>query len=181
MNPLSKCRPVLALNPYVLRFLSASLLPLAAVALSACCGPPKAQTSGPHSNGGDPHENLVAHIEHDGLSFSIRIDDQDNRFLKIGVPEKTDRLKAAPSQPVRARVQMSGGSRINPATGIPERAADNRNPIIEGEAIEHPPYWTSGGWVDVEYRFPLGRRVVVRDIHSVEIWIGNQHYTAYPF
>jgi hypothetical protein len=162
-------------------FLSASILPLAAVALSACCGPQKPNFSSPHSTGGDPHDNLIAHIEHDDLSFSIRIDDQDNRFLKIVVPEKTDKFKTAPRQSVRVRVQMSNDSRINPATGIPERAADNRNPIIEGAAIEHPPYLASGGWVDVEYRFPLARRVVVRDIHSVEIWIGNHHYTACPF
>jgi hypothetical protein len=180
MKPLSKCRPVLALNPYLLRFLSPSLLPLAAVALSACCGPQKTNFSGPHSTGG-PHDKLIAHIEHDGLSFSIRIDDQDNRFLKIVVPEKADRFTAAPRRSLRVRVQMSGDSRINPATGIPERTTDNRNPIIEGAAIEHPPWVASGGWADVEYRFPLGRRVAVRDIHSVEIWIGNQHYTACPF
>jgi hypothetical protein len=165
-------------TPYMRRFVSAGLLPLAVVALSACCGLKKVHTSNPQLAASDQHDKLIAHIEHDGLTFSISIDDQDDRFLKIMVPEKAGKLTSAPRQSVHVRVQTVDDSRFNPATGIPEKAAGN--PIIDGAAIEHPPYWASGGYVDVYYRFALGRRVTVKDILAVTIWIGNQRYVAMP-
>jgi hypothetical protein len=107
--------------------------------------------------------NRIASIEHDGLHFSISIDDADKRFLKIIIPEKDDNFRASSRPSVQLRVQMKDDS------------------VIEGVAKENPPYYSSGGWTEVNYLFALGKRVSVDKIHSVTITIDGQRYTAYPF
>jgi hypothetical protein len=34
------------------------------------------------------HDRLIAHVEHEDLSFSIAIDPADDRFLAIDIPQK---------------------------------------------------------------------------------------------
>lgn len=62
----------------------------ATIALIVCSVPGgKAQTAqAPCCEDG----RLIAHIEHDGLSFSIKIDAVDDRFLLISIP-----VEAAPT------------------------------------------------------------------------------------
>jgi hypothetical protein len=107
---------------------------------------------------------LIAHIEHDGLSFSIKIDAADDRFLSIGIPRRTGAYTWSSLPPVHLKVLMRG----------------TEHPI-EGPAELIPGAVSMGGWDEIRYRFALQRHTVVDDIHSVAISIGDQTYTAYPF
>jgi hypothetical protein len=104
---------------------------------------------------------LIAHIEHDGLSFSISIDAADESFLSIIIPRKTQSYTSSSLPPVRIKVVMADGASI-------EGAADRLVGAI-----------SNGGWDDIRYRFALRKRAVVDDVFSVTIWIGDQSYTAF--
>jgi hypothetical protein len=106
---------------------------------------------------------LLAHIEHDGLSFSIQVCEADESFLKIVIPEKTGSITASSGPVVHLKVLMADDA------------------IIEGPAELVPGAVSNGGWVEVRYRFALRKNTVVEGIHSVTIRIGDQSYTAYPF
>jgi hypothetical protein len=106
---------------------------------------------------------LIAHIEHDGLNFSIAIDAADESFLKINVPRKTQSYTASSLPSVRLKVVMA------------------EETMIEGPAVRNPGAISNGGWDDITYRFPLRKHAVEDDIHSVTIWIGDQKYTVFPF
>jgi hypothetical protein len=136
----------------------------AAVVLHGCCAP----SASSHCQEAEQRRtrrnaNLIAHIEHDGLSFSISIDPRDDSLLKITIPEKQSSFDVSSRPLVRLKIVMRDDS------------------IIQGVAKESPPWIGNGGWVDVGYQFALGRRVSVDDIHSVTIWIGDQQYAAFPF
>ena len=122
-----------------------------------------AQVRSPQGTREPRNARLIAHIEHDGLSFSIAIDAADEKFLKIIIPEKDAAFAASRRPVVRLKVLMRNDA------------------VIEGRADETPPWIGNGGSVDVTYRFDLGKRTVVDDIHSVTIWIGDERYTAFPF
>ncbi len=107
---------------------------------------------------------LIAHIEHDGLSFSIKIDAADDRFLLISIPRKSGTYTWLSLPPVHLKVLLS-----------------ESNAVIEGPAELIPGAISMGGWDEIKYRFALQKRTVVDDIHSVTISIGNQTYTAMPF
>jgi hypothetical protein len=137
---------------------------LAALCLQGCCSPSTQlnQRSGTQA-GSDRNANLIAHIEHKGLSFSISINPQDDSFLKIVIPERFSPSVATSRPSVRLSVLMRDDS------------------VIEGVAKENPPWVGGGGWVDVGYLFAMGRKVSVDEIHSVTIWIGDERYVAFPF
>ena len=107
--------------------------------------------------------NLIAHIEHDGLMFSISIDDRDDKSLSVVIPEKSASFATSSRPSVRLRVLMADDS------------------IIEGAAKTNPPWVGNAGSAAVAYQFGLGRRASVDDIHSVTIWIADQRYEVYPF
>jgi hypothetical protein len=49
---------------------------------------------------------LIAHIEHDGLSFSIKIDAADDRFLLISIPRKSGTYTWSSLPPVHLKVLL---------------------------------------------------------------------------
>ena len=106
---------------------------------------------------------LIAHIEHDGLSFSIRIDPANDQYLAINIPQKTGSYTWSSLPPVRLKVLMRG-------TDHP----------IEGPA-ELLPSVSNAGWDETRYRFALQRHTVVDDMQTVTISIGDQTYTVMPF
>jgi hypothetical protein len=107
---------------------------------------------------------LIAHIEHDGLSFSIKIDAADDRFLLISIPRKSGTYTWSSLPPVHLKVLLK-----------------ESDAAIEGPGELIPGTISMGGWDEIKYRFALQKRTVVDDIHSVTISIGNQTYTAMPF
>jgi hypothetical protein len=109
------------------------------------------------------NQNLIAHIEHRGRSFSIAIDESHAGRLRIIIPEKMTFLSIPPLPLVKLRVQMR----------------DDK--IVEGVAKKNLPWSGGGGWLDVTYVFPLPRQVTVDDIHSVTLSIGDEEFTAFPF
>ena len=149
-------------------------MPAAIIALIVCSVPGgRAQTAqAPSCEDG----RLIAHIEHDGLSFSIEIEAADDRFLSISIPRKdgTFTLLSLPS--VHLKVLMVGKERV---VGNVHMRDDL--PPVEGPAELIPGMIGMGGWVDINYRFALQRHTVVDDMHSVTISIGDQTYTVMPF
>ena len=124
---------------------------------------PSAQSPAPRERKEQRNARLIANIEHNGLRFKVAIDDADESFLKIHIPEE-DRSFAKSERPVvRLKVLM------------------RNDKVIEGRAEPTPGWVGSGGYVDVTYRFGLGKRTVVDEIHSVTIWIGAERYTLFPF
>jgi hypothetical protein len=151
------------------------LVGLAAIIAAIACSAPtgRAQTAqAPSCKDG----RLIAHIEHDGLSFSIEIEAADDRFLSISIPRKdgTFTLLSLPS--VHLKVLMVGKERV---VGNVHMRDDL--PPVEGPAELIPGMIGMGGWVDINYRFALQRHTTVNDIHSVTISIGDQTYTAFPY
>ncbi len=53
--------------------------------------------------------------------------------------------------------------------------------IIEGEALKQPVGIGNGGYEEQEYRFEIGRRAEIDDIHSATISIDGQRYVLCPF
>lgn len=74
---------------------------------------------------------LIAHIEHDGLSFSIRIDPADGSFLSIDVPEKNGSVDASSPPAVRLKVLMTDDA------------------ILEGAAVRIRSSVSNGGWDEI--------------------------------
>jgi hypothetical protein len=146
----------------------------ATIALIVCSVPGgKAQTAqAPCCKDG----RLIAHIEHDGLSFSIKIDAVDDRFLLISIPRRTGSYTRSSLPPVHLKVLTMGNAQMRGNIQMRET-----NPPIEGPAELVPGTVSMGGWDDIDYRFALQRHTVVDDIHSVTISIGDQTYTAMPF
>jgi hypothetical protein len=149
-------------------------IPAAAIALIACSVPGgRAQTAqAPSCEDG----RLIAHIEHDGLSFSIRIDAADDRFLLISIPRRTDSYTWSALPTVHLKVLTMGNAQMRGNVLMRET-----NPPIEGPAELTPGTVSMGGWDEIKYRFALQRHTVVNGIHSVTISIGDQTYTAMPF
>jgi hypothetical protein len=146
----------------------------ATIALIVCSVPGgKAQTAqAPCCEDG----RLIAHIEHDGLSFSIKIDAVDERFLLISIPRRSGTYTWSSLPPVRLKVLTMGKARMRGNVLMRET-----NPPIEGPAELIPGAVSMGGWDEIHYRFALQRHTVVDDIHSVTISIGDQTYTVMPF
>jgi hypothetical protein len=108
-------------------------------------------------------DGRIAHVEHNGLSFAIKIDGADDRFLTIDIPRKTGAYARSSLPAVRLKILWSGDS------------------TIEGPAELMPGAVSMGGWDEINYRFALQRHTVVDDIHSVTTSIGDQTYTVMPF
>jgi hypothetical protein len=106
--------------------------------------------------------DLIAHVAHNGLSFSIAVDQHDPAYLRIIIPERFSPPTPLPNRRVKVRVLMTDDSRK------------------EGIARSLPSAG-GGGWVDVNYSFPLGRSISVDDIHSVSISIDGDEYEVFPF
>jgi hypothetical protein len=119
---------------------------------------------------------LIAHVEHDGLSFSIKIDAADDRFLLITIPRRSGTYDWSSLPPVHVKVLTMGNAEMRGNVLMRET-----NPDIEGPAELFRGAVSMGGWDDIHYRFALQRHTVVDDIHSVTISIGHQTYTVYPF
>ena len=119
---------------------------------------------------------LIAHIEHDGLSFSIKIDSADDRFLSISIPRRSGTYHWSSLPRVHMNVLTMGNAQMRGNILMRET-----NPPIEGPAELIPGTVSMGGWDEIHYRFALQRHTVVGDIHSVTISIGDQTYTVMPF
>lgn len=105
----------------------------------------------------------IAHVEHDGLNFSIALDNGDPGTLAVVIPEKSEAFAGSSRPAVRLLVRMESGE------------------AVEGAAAPNPPYFSNGGEVAVRYRFPLGRPARDEEIRSITIWIGDRRYTVFPF
>ena len=124
---------------------------------------PAAQFQTARRTEGRRNARLIAHIEHNGLSFSVAIDEADESRLKILIPEKAQLFETSERRVVRIKALM------------------RNDKVIEGRAEPSPGWVGSGGYVDVTYRFGLGKSTTVDEIHSVTIWIGDERYTLFPF
>ena len=100
----------------------------------------------------------IAHVAHDGVEFTIRLDDADASVLMVVVPQPDGRLSASR---VRLRVVMTNGN-------IAEGPAPFVSSVIDGRPSMH-------------YGFSLGRPMSEDAIQSVTIWIDNQQFTVFPF
>jgi hypothetical protein len=140
------------------------VLMLAVVAVAGCCsGPKQSQRKDTSQTQVRRHPNLIAHIEHDNLSFSVSLDGSDTSFLNIHISEEDSVYKSSPLPTVQLRVQMTDDA------------------VIEGGAQKEYPWVGNGGWMEMYYQFPLGRRALVDDIHSVTVSISGQKYVLSPF
>jgi hypothetical protein len=146
----------------------------AIIALTVCSVPGgRAQTAqAPSCEDG----RLIAHIEHDGLSFSIKIDAADDRSLSIFIPRRSGTYNWSSLPPVHVKVLTMGNAQMKGNVLMRET-----NPPLEGPAELIPGAISMGGWDEIHYRFALQRHTVVDDIHSVTISIGDQTYTVMPF
>jgi hypothetical protein len=132
---------------------------LTAVISSALCSVPLT-----HAQTGQ-HSQLITHIEHGGLSFSIRFDPKSNGALAIGIPRRTGSYDLKQLPPVHLKVRLRQG-------------APN---IVEGTAAMVQGIISNAGSDNIEYRFLFSRNTDMDDILSVEIRIGDQTYTAFTF
>jgi hypothetical protein len=82
------------------------LLPLV---ISGCCG--VSQRSLPEQAEVRAHPNLIAHVAHNGASFSIAVDQRDSAYLRIIVPERFSPPAPLPERTVKVRVLMTDDSR----------------------------------------------------------------------
>lgn len=124
----------------------------------------------------DKDGQLIVHIEHDDLIFSIHMDATDDRFLLISIPRKTESPDPSSLPPVHLKVFTMDKARKDGDVMVRETA-----PPIEGQAELIPVWIQSGGWVGFRYRFDLRKPTVLDDIQSVIISIGDQTYTAFPY
>jgi hypothetical protein len=108
---------------------------------------------------------LIAHIEHNGLSFAISVDSSDDSFLDIDVPQRSGTLAASSPPTVKLKVLMADDT------------------VISGTAQNNLPWAGNGGWDEITYQFGLGlgRHATVDAIQSVTISVGDESYTAFPF
>lgn len=105
---------------------------------------------------------LIAHIIHNGLSFSVAVDGRDSAYLRIIIPEKVSSQASLPSRTVKVRVLFADDSWKE---GIAKSTVSSAN----------------GGWADVNYLFALGRKISVDHIHSVSISIDGDQYEICPY
>jgi hypothetical protein len=156
------------------------LVVLAAIIASIACSAP----TGRAQNAQAPcceDGRLIAHIEHDGLSFSIKIDAADDRYLLIGIPRKDGTFTWPSLPPVHLKVLTVGKPRtVATVHGKPVIGRDDLPPV-EGPAELIHGAISMGGWADIHYRFALQRHTAIDDIHSVTISIGDQTYTVFPY
>jgi len=124
-----------------------------AVAVLQGCRTPATQPHPPQSSPSQlrRNQNLIAHIQHHGRSFSIAIDGSDPSRLRIIIPEKMNRTDFS----------------IPPLPSVKLRVVMRDDKVVEGDAKENLPWWGSGSWMDVTYVFPLRTQVTLDDIHSV--------------
>jgi hypothetical protein len=134
------------------------ILPLV---ISGCCG--VSQRSHPEQAGARAHPNLIAHVVHNGVNFSVAVDRRDPAYLRIIVPERFSPPASLPDRTVKVRVLMTDDSRE------------------EGIAQKVTPTVGNAGGADVNYLFALGRKISVDDIHSVSISIDGDTYEVCPF
>jgi hypothetical protein len=146
------------MKSYLLVAMVVSAFGISAQSLRQTIVPPvaNAQTQAIRKN-----PRLIAHIEHDGLSFSIAIDAADESFLKIVVPRRTQSYIESSLPAVRLKVVMVDES------------------IIDGAAVRNIGVISNAGWDDITYRFALRKRAAVDDIFSITIWIGDETYTVF--
>ena len=113
---------------------------LGAIIVLIVCSVPggRAQTA---QTPGCRDSRLIAHIEHDGLSFSIAIDAADDRFLSISIPRKDGTFTVSSLPPVHLKVLMVGKERV---VGNVHMRDDL--PAVEGSA-ESDSYHDWVGWV----------------------------------
>jgi hypothetical protein len=103
-------------------------------------------------------DNLrIANVMHDGIHFSVAIDRQDNRLLYIVVPEKN-----GVQRPVRVRLQFRDDSKME---AVLEREVSTGN----------------GGYMDWRYHFDAKRPIIISEIFSVTIWVGDQMFVVAPW
>ena len=134
---------------------------LMVAALTGCCTGTKPQSlHNEHSPPVRRFPNLLAHIEHDDLHFSVSLNPAAQSFLTIHIAQR-DSIKSSPT--VHVRAQMT----------------DEK--IIEGDAQKPRVWYGNGGWSELDYRFQLRRSAVIDDIHSVTITINEQQYELCPF
>lgn len=100
----------------------------------------------------------IANVAHGDVHFTVSIDRSDNRLLALVVPEK----QGSEPRPVRIRVRLRDES------------------AIEGVADRQPSV-SSGGFVDWRYRFDLKRPLLMPNIFSVTIWVGDQMFEVFPW
>ena len=109
------------------------------------------------------HPNLIAHVLHNGASFSVAVDEHDPSYLRIIVSERFSPQAPLPERKVKVRVLMTDDSRK------------------EGVAQKVTPTIANAGGADVNYLFAIGRKASVDDIHSVNISIDGDTYEVCPF
>ncbi|MHC1764607.1 MAG: hypothetical protein AB9869_09900 [Verrucomicrobiia bacterium] len=109
------------------------------------------------------HPNLIAHVRHNEISFSVAVDQHDPAYLRIIVPERFSPSAPLPERTVNVRVLMRDDSRR------------------EGIAQRLTPTAVNAGGADINYMFSLGRRISVDDIHSVRVTIDDDTYEVFPF
>jgi hypothetical protein len=142
--------------------LSNAILLLAVIALTGCCTQTKSlQRSDTLPPQPRRYPNLLAHIQHDDLSFSVSLNPAKQSFLIIHISERDSVFKSLPT--VLMRVQMT----------------DDK--VIEGPAVKPRMWYGNGGYSEMDYRFELGRSAVIDDIHSVTVTINGEKYDLCPF
>ncbi len=105
----------------------------------------------------------IARISHDGISFSVSIDQNNDRFLAVGVSEKqTTAIVRGPRQPVKIRIRYRDETAID---GTPQLR----------------PSVSNGGYTDWKYQFDAKRSLTIGSIFSVTIWIGDQVFELFPW
>lgn len=99
----------------------------------------------------------IANVRHDDIHFSVSIDCDDSRFLRVMVPER-DGIQP---RPVSIKLRFRDESSVE---GTPEGL------ISTG----------GGGFTDLRYRFDGKRPLTIAAIFSVTITVGNQSFELYP-
>jgi hypothetical protein len=101
----------------------------------------------------------IANVTHNGIHFFVAIDPHNNRFLEIVVPEKD----TVQPRPIRISLRFRDESKIE---GAPEQ---------ENGAI------SNGGYTDWRYHLDAKRPLVISDIFSVTIWVGDEMFVVAPW
>ena len=102
-------------------------------------------------------ERRIAHVVHDGISFSISIS-RDGQSLEIVAPEKS----GIEPRPISVRLRFRDESALE---GSPERQ----------------PSIGRGGYTDWHYRFAAKRSLTISSIFSVRISVGDQTFEVMPW
>ena len=112
--------------------------------------------------------NVVAHLRHADLHFSVSVEarQKEPSFLEVSFPVKQSGEGSSRTRrpEVRARVTL----------------ADHPT-VFEGVMEEVRWGISNGGWSTDRYRLPLRPELAIGHIHSVTIWIGTDEYEFHPF